>query len=168
MRRFLLLLTMVSLMVVGATGLGLAQAETRTEIFRFPGEFEVGVTCTGQPLVATGVFSGVFHLTEDPQGVSLGGGTSNFQGTAVAADGTEYRIIQSAPNHFTEQPRREESDRTVVGQSVTQMRFISEDGTSDFQLRATFHITMIFNDPDEPEVVIEVSHFETVCTGSQQ
>jgi hypothetical protein len=163
MRRLVLVLAALGALLVAATGVALARAEPQTETFRAPFETEQPDPCTSTTLHVTGVFTFVSNFTKDAQGGIHGAGTFNVQGTAIAEDGTKYRVIQSAPNSFTQTDESGE-EGTFQGKGMAAFRFISQDGSSNFISRSNFHFTRLLNDPDEP-VVIEFTHIDEKCTG---
>ena len=156
-RKILTLVTMLAL-AAGSTFPAYAQALTVTDRVTVP--FETVITaCNGEDVFLSGELLLIFHTTIDDRG----GIHSKFTLVPRAVRGVgsltgiQYKAVGGQRDQFNA-----DADFAPLNETFTSMfNLVSQAGTDNLQIKATFHITIDANG----EVTAFLDRFSAECVG---
>jgi hypothetical protein len=159
MRKTLLLLTTMTLALLLAAGVALAQATTTHLQETLPVDFTLDQTegCSGELVPLTGQLNSVFHITEDAAGgihVATEFNFANVQGTGEVSGG-QYRVPTVSRSTAT----TDSDGFPVIVSEETSSIVIGQGQLPDERVHFTFHITINENET----VTADVFAFRAEC-----
>ena len=154
MRRVRLIVAAIGLMLSSVCGVAVAQAQSDTTTSHGPFYFVAQNPCNGEYVGINGQLTLVGHTTVDSNGGVHNTGRFVLTGTGVAQSG-QYELLDTFGGSQNYTGATEETH-------TFNFRLISDNGTSNFLVNATFHITV----NNDGTLTAEVTHFDTKCTGS--